>query len=59
LAECAFRAKTGVTIIAILREPEPVTGAQPDDVIAEGDTLVTVGKLGQYAEFRRLLAEGA
>ena len=27
------------TIIAILREPEPVTGAQPDDVIQEGDTL--------------------
>jgi K+:H+ antiporter subunit KhtT len=58
LAECAFRARTGITIIAILREPEPVTGAQPTDVIQEGDTLVTVGKLGQYAEFRRLLAEG-
>ena len=24
----------------------------------KGDTLVTVGKLGQYPEFRRLLAEG-
>ena len=58
LAECAFRARTGITIIAILREPEPVTGAQPTDVIQEGDTLVTVGKLGQYGEFRRLLAEG-
>ena len=58
LAECGFRARTGITIIAILREPEPVTGAQPNDVIQEGDTLVTVGKLGQYAEFRRILAEG-
>ena len=58
LAEAAFRARTGVTIIAILREPEPVTGAQPDDIIADGDTLVTVGKLGQYPEFRRLLAVG-
>jgi len=58
LADCGFRARTGVTIIAILREPEPVSGAQPDDVIQEGDTLVTVGKLGQYPEFRRLLAEG-
>jgi K+/H+ antiporter YhaU regulatory subunit KhtT len=47
-----------VTIIAILREPEPISGAQPTDVIQEGDTLVTVGKLGQYREFRRLLAEG-
>jgi TrkA domain protein len=58
LAEAAFRQRTGITIIAILREPEPVTGAQPDDVIKEGDTLVTVGKLGQYSAFRRLLAEG-
>jgi TrkA domain protein len=58
LADCAFRARTGITIIAILREPEPVTGAQPTDVIQAGDTLVTVGKLGQYSAFRRLLAEG-
>ena len=58
LAECGFRARTGITIIAILREPEPVTGAQPSDVLQRGDTLVTVGKLGQYPEFRRLLAEG-
>ena len=36
LAECGFRAKTGITVIAILREPEPVTGAQPDDVIQRG-----------------------
>jgi TrkA domain protein len=58
LAECGFRARTGITIIAILREPEPVTGAQPTDAIQRGDTLVTVGKLGQYKEFRRLLREG-
>jgi K+:H+ antiporter subunit KhtT len=58
LAECGFRQRTGITIIAILREPEPVAGAQPGDVIQEGDTLVTVGKLGQYSAFRRLLAEG-
>jgi TrkA domain protein len=55
LAECGFRAKTGITVIAILREPEPVTGAQPDDVIKRGDTLVTVGKAGSYAGFRSLL----
>jgi TrkA domain protein len=58
LAECAFRARTGITIIAILRDPEPVAGAQPDHMIERGDTLVTVGKLGQYPAFRRLLAEG-
>ena len=59
LAECAFRAKTGITIIAILREPEPVSGAQPGDVIERGDTLVAVGKAGQFGPFRRLLADGA
>jgi TrkA domain protein len=58
LADCGFRARTGVTIIAILREPEPVTGAQPGDVIQRGDTLVTVGKAGQYRAFRRLLETG-
>jgi TrkA domain protein len=56
LAESAFRAKTGITVIAVLREPESVAGAQPDEVIQHGDTLVTVGKAGQYAAFRRLLA---
>jgi TrkA domain protein len=58
LADCGFRARTGITIIAILREPEPVTGAQPNDVIQAGDTLVTVGKAGDYAAFRRLLTSG-
>ncbi len=56
LAECGFRAKVGITVIAILREPEPVTGAQPDDMVQRGDTLVTVGKAGQYPAFRRMLA---
>lgn len=58
LAECGLRAKTGVTVIAILREPEPISGAQPEDTIQKGDTLVAVGKAGQFAEFRRLLAQG-
>jgi TrkA domain protein len=58
LAESGFRAKTGITVIAILRDPEPVAGAQPSDVIQKADTLVTVGKLGQYPAFHKLLAEG-
>jgi len=56
LAECGFRQKTGITVIAILREPEAVSGAQPNDVVQQGDTLVTVGKAGQYRAFRQLLA---
>ncbi len=58
LAECGLRARTGVTVVAILREPEPVSGAQPGDLIQQGDTLVAVGKAGQFALFRRLLADG-
>ena len=58
LAQARLRAQTGVTVIAILREPEPVSGAQPDDFIQQGDTLVAVGKAGQFSQFRRLLAEG-
>ncbi len=56
LAESAFRARVGITVIAILREPEPISGAQPDDVLQRGDTLVTVGKARDYAPFRRMLA---
>jgi TrkA domain protein len=58
LRECGFRARTGITVIAILREPEPIPGAQPHHRIEAGDTLVTVGRRGQYPAFRRLLAEG-
>jgi TrkA domain protein len=58
LAECRLRARTGVTVIAILREPEPVSGAQPEDIVQRGDTLVGVGKAGQFSLFRRLLAGG-
>ena len=46
------------TVIAILREPEPISGAQPHHRIERGDTLVTVGKAGDYPAFRRLLAAG-
>jgi len=58
LAECGFRARTRITVIAILREPEPVAGAQPGDVVEERDTLVTVGRRGDYPGFRKLLAQG-
>jgi TrkA domain protein len=58
LADAAFRRRTGVTVIAILRESETIAGAQPDDVILEGDTIVVVGKAGQFTEVKRLLAQG-
>jgi K+/H+ antiporter YhaU regulatory subunit KhtT len=44
-----------VTVIAILREPELVSGAQPEDVVQTGDTLVAVGKAA-VRRVSRLLA---
>ena len=58
LAELAFRKRTGVTVIAILRESESIAGAQPDDVILDGDTIVVVGKAGQFGKVRKLLTNG-
>ena len=59
LAEVALRKRTGgVTVVAILRESESIAGAQPEDVILEGDTIVVVGKAGQFPTVKRLLAEG-
>jgi K+:H+ antiporter subunit KhtT len=57
LAECAFRKRTGVTVIAILRESESIAGAQPDDIIRAGDTIVVVGKAGQFGAVKRMLVE--
>ena len=51
-------ARTRITIIAILREPEAIAGAQPGDVIEAGDTLVAVGRRGQFPAFRTLLTNG-
>jgi K+/H+ antiporter YhaU regulatory subunit KhtT len=47
-----------VTVIAILRESESIAGAQPEDVILDGDTIVVVGKAGQFSVVRSLLANG-
>lgn len=58
LSDVGFRKRTGVTVIAILRESESIAGAQPDDVILDGDTIVVVGKAGQFGAVKRLLADG-
>jgi TrkA domain protein len=57
IADCQLRKQTGISVIAILREPEPIAGAQAEDVIQRDDVLVVVGKEGQYAAFRRMLVE--
>jgi len=59
LGELEFRKRTGITVIAILREPEPIAGAQADDALQRSDTVVAVGKAGQFGAFRRMLASGS
>ena len=58
LSDVALRKRTGVTVIAILRESESIAGAQPEDIILEGDTIVVVGKAGQFSAVKRLLSGG-
>jgi len=58
LEECRFRSEAGITVLAILREPEPVTAVFPNHRIQRGDTLVTAGKLGGYKKFRQMLVDG-
>ena len=57
IGDCGFRKQTGISVIAILRDPEPIAGAQAEDVIDRGDILVVVGKEGQYPAFRKMLVE--
>jgi len=56
LADAGIRKRTGVTVIAMLRESESIAGAQPEDTVLEGDTIVVVGKAGQFGAVKRLLA---
>ena len=59
LAEVALRKRTGgVTVVAILRESESIAGAQPEDVMLDGDTIVVVGQAGQFAAARKLITSG-
>ncbi len=58
LEECRFRSLGGITVLAILRDPEPVTSVMPTTRLEKGDTLVTAGKRVGYKTFRSLLRTG-
>ena len=53
-----FVSLEGSGVSTWLRESESIAGAQPDDVIRDGDTIVVVGKAGQFGVVGKLLAEG-
>jgi K+/H+ antiporter YhaU regulatory subunit KhtT len=43
LKEFDFRAKTGATVVAIIRGDETISPPDVDDPLQNGDTLVVVG----------------
>lgn len=55
IREREVRKRTGVSIIAILREGQSIPNPSPDEVLREGDTLLVVGRHDQLDELRRLI----
>lgn len=59
LQQAAIRARTGASVIAILRDEVAIPNPQPGETILADDTLLTVGDRGQTNRFRDLLAGDA
>ena len=57
LAELHLRARTGVTIIAVVRNSQPTTNPPPDFQMKREDVLVLVGAHAQLDASRALLNE--
>jgi TrkA domain protein len=55
IGEMEIRRRTGVSIIAILREPKNIPNPTPEVVLRPGDTLVVIGNREQFSNFQKLL----
>lgn len=55
IAELQVRQKTGVSVIAVIREPESVPNPPADLVFQPGDTVVVLGKAEGISAFHRLV----
>ncbi len=55
LRESGVREKTGVSIIAIIRDSGAYPSPEPSKTLEEGDTLVVIGKREQAAKFREFI----
>ena len=51
IAELEIRKKTGVSIVAIIRDDNVIPAPDPDEKIKEGDTLVVVGTREKISNF--------
>ncbi len=55
IGDGAFRTQTGVSIVAVVRNAEPVPSPGADFVLAAGDVIVAIGAPQGLDEFRALL----
>lgn len=58
LRDAALRARTGVSIVAVLRDGQTIPSPGPDFVLVGGDTAVTVGTAEGTQELVGLLHHG-
>lgn len=58
LGDTKTRTRTGVSIVAVLREGEVTPSPGPEFVFSLGDTLVAVGTGSGIDSFARLIADG-
>ncbi len=56
IAEGAFRTRTGVSIVAVVRGGSTMPAPGPDHRFEAGDVVVAVGTTGGLAQLRELLA---
>ena len=58
IGELHIRQKTGAMIIAVIKKNENVINPGPDQIIAEGDTLVVIGERKQVKACKELITNG-
>ena len=56
IADLEIRRRTGMTVAAIVRDPQPVTAPEPGERLQAGDQLVVIGRQEDLARLRRHLA---
>jgi TrkA domain protein len=59
IAELEIRRRTGMTVAAIVRDPQPVTAPEPTERLRAGDQLVVIGRQEDLVRLRRHLATPA
>jgi CPA2 family monovalent cation:H+ antiporter-2 len=55
LAELDFRAKTGATVLGLVRNDQTDYGISPDQMIEPGDTLILLGEQSAISQARDFL----